>query len=71
MRDHEAFRGVGPDHLYPDCPPLVRSVLAGTDPLTGGRLVGMVDPLGTDICGMCLYRWKRKNRVKQGGETAA
>lgn len=62
MTEHEAYRGVGPDHLYPDCPPLVRSVAAGIDPLVGSRLRFSVDPLGSDVCGMCVWRWRRKQR---------
>ncbi len=50
--EHEAYLGVTVDHLYPDCPALRL--------LGARRTVGMVDPEGTDICGLCLRRWKAK-----------
>lgn len=40
------WMGVAVDHLYPDCQG------------AGRQGVGTVDPLGTDICGRCVRRWK-------------
>jgi hypothetical protein len=69
MSEHEAFRGVYVDHLYRDCPSLTRAITKGSTPCCakhkdrlGTRMWGTVDPLGTDICGMCVHRWKRKHR---------
>lgn len=50
----EFFMGVGVDHLYADCPSLRGRKRKG---------VGTVDPHGTDICGLCVRRWNRKNPV--------
>jgi len=47
---HESFRGVTVDHLYPDC---------AACPKPAFRQAGDVDTLGTDVCGLCLKRWKR------------
>lgn len=61
--DHEAYLGVRVDHLYQDCPLLRRSVAAHKDGCCwcrdsiGQKLVGTVDPEGTDICGWCYRKW--------------
>jgi len=66
---HVAFIGVTVDHLYPDCPSLTnvtrRVVLHIEDDGLWGRRVGdpcpgEIDPLGSDVCGLCLIRWKRR-----------
>jgi hypothetical protein len=71
-RWHEAWMGTvgGPDHLYPNC-----AALANTTPWNGWGIVGdqyienagwprrainNIDPLGTDVCGLCVRRWKAK-----------
>lgn len=48
---HMAFLGVTVDHLYRDCPAC---------PKPPRRAVGLVNPEGTDICGLCRQRWERK-----------
>jgi hypothetical protein len=62
---HSAFMGPLSDHLYPDCPPLQRSEATTGVRYPGMRIgeqcLGTVDPLGTDICGLCVHRWKRKH----------
>jgi len=61
MTGRVAFRGVGVDHLYPDCPSLQRSRNSRSwfAPIVGQRLQGLVDPEGSDVCGLCQMRWKR------------
>lgn len=48
---HESFRGVTVDHLYAGCPACPKPAI---------RQQGWVDPNGTDICGLCLKRWRNK-----------
>ena len=48
-RERPSWRGVTVDHLYPDCPSVPKPAV---------RQPGFVDPLGTDICGLCLRRWR-------------
>jgi len=59
-----AFLGLTTDHLYTNCPHLVRMVdnpdNAGYHWL-GDRAIGEVDPLGTDICGWCQRVWMARN----------
>jgi len=65
LTGHEAYGGVTCDHLYRDCPSLQRSLRSGKAQRDGAAWLGMllagtVDPLGTDVCGMCRHRWQRK-----------
>jgi hypothetical protein len=66
------------DHLYPDCP-LLRRICRGREPrllkgialVQGGRTEewggdGLVDPLGTDICGLCQRWWRARHREAVG-----
>lgn len=74
---HECWLGTigGPDHLYPDCPALARTTpwhgwgrTFGGEHTEGGwprRALGDVDPLGTDICGLCRRRWQQKQRHEE------
>jgi hypothetical protein len=45
------------DHLYLSCPTLKRAC-GIWEPR---RLIGDVDPLGTDICGWCRRTWRARN----------
>ena len=77
---HDAYLGNTVDHLYTNCPSLLRSARArvlytGQDcPHCGGqvpvRAIGKVDPLGTDLCGLCVRRWVTKTEREQGVEIA-
>lgn len=53
------FAGLTCDHLYADCPNRLRAEeslrLCGWWDVAGGGL----DPLGSDVCGLCVARWKR------------
>jgi len=64
-----AYVGVTVDHLYPNCPSLVRACRRVVLHIEGdglwGRRVGdpcpgEIDPLGSDVCGLCQIRLKRK-----------
>jgi hypothetical protein len=68
---HECFLGVYVDHLYQNCPNLTRARTFGQPRCgctyhdddvakVGDKALGMVDPEGTDICGRCVRRWRRK-----------
>ncbi len=46
---HESFRGVTVDHLYPNCPACPQPPI---------RQIGLVDAEGSDVCGLCLIRWR-------------
>lgn len=66
MAEVAAFGGTTVDHLYANCPNLQRakpdrSLIHG-ETWVGQRLKGTVDPLGTDICGLCRHRYERTNR---------
>jgi hypothetical protein len=62
MPEVAGYAGLNCDHLYPDCP----SIAAIKHPICRGPLqpgdlvIGTVDPLGTDICGLCVRRWTGK-----------
>ena len=58
--NHEAFMGVTVDHLYRTCPGLIKAMTfrKGGSMLYGSKLFGTVDPLGTDVCGWCVRKWK-------------
>lgn len=65
MSPEVAYRGVTVDHLYPDCPALVRPVRLRDEGRSeyvgvGEPCVGMVDPEGTDLCFACQTRWRAK-----------
>ena len=49
-RQHESFQGQTVDHLYPDCISVPKPVV---------KQLGMVDPSGSDICRICVRRWRR------------
>jgi len=59
---HECWFGRfdGPDHLYRNCPALacVKPWTRPDDPWPR-RIEDLVDPLGTDICGWCVWKWRR------------
>ena len=63
MISHVAYAGRISDHLYPDCPALMRwkgSPYGDKQhglPDLGRRLAGLVDPEGTDICAICFNVW--------------
>ena len=54
------FAGLTCDHLYVDCPARTRA--EKTLRWCGWWEVGGqgLDPEGTDVCGICLHRWRRK-----------
>jgi len=52
-RMHDAWHGQTVDHLYADCGS-IRKANPPAKPCTA-----QVDPLGGDICGNCLRRWKK------------
>ena len=59
MSGHLAWSGVTCDHLYPDCPAIARWRDSPFNQHGVGRVLqGLVDPAGTDICGLCSQRWK-------------
>jgi len=59
MSGHVAYAGRISDHLYQDCPALLRwKDSPYGSPGLGKRLVDLVDPEGTDICKLCLNVWK-------------
>jgi len=57
------YAGLNVDHLYKNCPSIAaikHPICRG--PLRPGDLVkGLVDPYGSDICGLCVRRWTSKN----------
>ncbi len=67
MSNHVAFVGVTVDHLYSDCPTLARTQKHSAHVEHGGlwvrrvgdRCVDLIDPEGSDVCGLCYRRWKR------------
>lgn len=62
MNGHLAYSGVTCDHLYPDCPAIDRWKTSPYGSQGVGRLLkGLVDPEGTDICGLCLIVWRREH----------
>lgn len=59
--------GLRADHLFEDCPARRRSLprmreWGGPD----GQGRGLVDPLGTDICGWCQRVWRARNPAARG-----
>jgi len=56
---HEAWFGRfdGPDHLYRNCPALAR--VTPYDGAWPRKTLDLVDPLGSDICGWCVWNWRR------------
>jgi hypothetical protein len=58
--DPEALLSALVDHLLPECP-LLQRTCRGREPRL---LQGIVDPLGTDICGWCRRVWLARNREK-------
>ncbi len=70
MSGHVAYAGRISDHLYQDCPALQRwkdSPYGDNQfgmPDLGAKLVGLVDPNGTDICGLCFIVWENKGDRK-------
>ena len=63
MSAHEAWMGLTVDHLYPDCPSRTRGEMRLRAWGWWQKCSDLVDPLGTDICGLCLHRWKRTEAV--------
>jgi len=69
---HVAYAGRISDHLYPNCPALLRwkdSPYGDKQfgmPDLGVRLAGLVDPAGTDICSLCFNVWKEAHRGEAG-----
>jgi hypothetical protein len=56
------YPGLTCDHIYDDCPNYRRALPTLRrygDDWVGGH--PGVDPYDQDTCGMCAYRWKRKN----------
>ncbi len=65
MTGHVAYKGYTCDHLFVDCPSLARVTDAAKARWgIGGRLQGGINPFGSDVCMICVYRWK-------GGRDAA
>jgi hypothetical protein len=58
------YPGLTCDHLYDDCPSRQRGLpeLRRYDMDFVGAMG--LDPLGTDVCGMCVHRWKREDRLE-------
>lgn len=54
--------GLSADHLYDTCPARQRSLpeLTRCYGDAAGRLVGSVNPLGTDACGTCVRVWRSR-----------
>ncbi|HEY7822148.1 MAG TPA: hypothetical protein VIG24_04920 [Acidimicrobiia bacterium] len=69
MPEHPCYLGIYVDHLYADCPSVVKQrgrTRCGCNyhpenvARVGDRSLGTVDPEGSDICSLCYRRWKRK-----------
>ena len=59
MSGHLAWSGVTCNHLYLDCPSIARWRYSPFYQHGVGRVLqGLVDPEGTDICGLCFKRWE-------------
>jgi hypothetical protein len=65
------FAGLSCDHLFADCPNRMRAEkelrrAAWWSTGSEGRFGADIDPHGTDICGMCLYRHDRTMHKERG-----
>ena len=57
---------------FVDCPSLARVTDAAKARWgIGGRLQGGVNPLGVDVCMICVHRWKRPKGVRGDVDTLA
>ena len=61
MTGHVAYRGYTCDHLYVDCPSLARVTDAAKARWgIGERLQDGINPAGSDVCMICVHRWKKE-----------
>ena len=56
-----AYMGQTVDHLYQHCPLLKRTDPNSWPEVIGRQTAGLVDPLGTDICGWCQNVWRSRH----------
>ena len=64
MTGHPAYKGYTCDHLYVDCPSLARVTDAAKARWgIGERYEGTINPAGTDVCMLCVHRWKRSRNA--------